>query len=179
MARIQLGADYSSQGFLPGQSAHNALLAAQLFDRPERARLVPVRMGFEAVAADVDKDGDEDKTAVRLLPLTDAAGKSLANTIGATAEIDFEPIRWCKILNFVFPDDICENVQLSNFFIGQDNQFANKGVIPMHRFKADANSKDLDVPWCGPGVPLQLSFRNTTADARVVTGEARAIVIIG
>jgi hypothetical protein len=176
MARIQLGIDYAGRGFLPGQANHNALLAASMFGRPEGGLVLP-QPEFQAVAADVDKDGDEDTTAVRDLPLTQAAGLALA--AGASGEINFEPIRWCKILNFTVSDALGEKCVLTEFFIGQDNMFPNKGAVPFSNYKAEATDKQRDIPWCGPGVPLILTVKNIDAAAVVFYGSARVIAIIG
>jgi hypothetical protein len=177
MSRIQLGADFAGKGFLPGQGLHNALIAAQLFDRPAGSMLLPAAPEYQVAAADVDKDGDEDTTAVRYLPLTGEEGKTIAANNSGT--IEFEPLRWCKILNFVVEPGLAAKLILTRWEIGQDNMFPSRGAIPLTTFAADATDKAVDIPWCGPGVPLVLTLKNLDTDPVVFYGSARVVAIIG
>lgn len=177
MTRIQLGADFAGRGFLPGQGLHNAIIAASLFDRPAGGLVLPAAPEYQVAAADVDKDGDEDTTAVRYLPLTDESGKALA--AGASTTIELEPLRWCKVLNFIVAPALADATVLTRWEIGQDNMFPARGAIPFSIAGADAVDKAVDIPWCGPGVPLVLTIKNVSADPVVFFGAARVVAIIG
>lgn len=173
-----------SSNWIRRAQATNALALAAMFNRPQEFRqqgelYLPEEFGeHEAVAADVDQDGKEDKTAIRLMPLTDAAGKAMA--AGATAEIDFEPLRWVQILNFIVDPTMAADIVVTSFFIGQDNQFPAKGVVPANVFASNATNGLIDVPWCGPGVALTLSLKNVHASAaRTFYGAARVRAVVG
>ena len=154
----------------------NAMALAQMFGRPANSALYLPQ--HEAVAADVDSDGDEDSYAIRMMPLTGVDGKSIA--FGATEDIEFEPLKWVQVLNFVFVPADVENLVVTNFVIGQDAQFPYKGAIPLAVFAADSVNALIDVPWCGPGVPIALSIRNiATSGTKVLYGAARVRAIIG
>jgi hypothetical protein len=172
------------QQFAPGQLV-NALALAQMFQRPLNSALymTDVNRGlvqvpsFQAMAADVDSDGDEDTTAIRFMPLTSDAGKVLA--AGASGDIEFEPLKWVQILNFVFVPSLVEKILVTNFVIGQDPQFPFKGAIPAGVFAADSVNALIDVPWCGPGVPLSLTLKNIDSGSATVYGAARVRAVIG
>lgn len=163
--------------------ANNAMALAVMFNRPLNAvrhgeLYLPQGYEHEAVAADVDGDGREDKTAIRLMPLTDASGKEMA--AGATAEIEFEPLRWVQILNLIFEPVLSADIIVTSFFIGQDNQFPAKGAIPANVFASNATNGLIDVPWCGPGVPLSITLKNVHGSAaRTFYGAARVRAVIG
>lgn len=158
----------------------NALALAAMFNRPLGSALYqPSKPVVQLVAADVDQDGDEDKTAIRLVPLTGDAGKAIA--AGATEDIVLEPVRWSQVLNFVFVPEDTEGLIVTAFTVGQDPQFPTNGKagIPLAIFAADSTNALIDVPYCGPNVPLTLSVKNTTAGSKTLYGAARANVIIG
>lgn len=137
-----------------------------------------MRPSHEAVAADVDGSGSEDIYAIRLMPLTDETGKVMAS--GATATITFEPLKWVQILSFIVNPTLSADLLITNFYIGQDPQFPAKGVIPCDVFASNATDKLIDVPWCGPGVPLEISLKNVHASAsRTFYGAARVRALIG
>lgn len=157
----------------------NALSLAEMFGRP----LHELRAGElyvpanEIVAADIDADGQEDEYAIRLMPLTNATGIVMA--AGATGEISFEPLRWVQVLNFVINPTLAADLLITNFVIGQDPQFPSKGVVPADVFANNATNALIDVPWCGPGVPLELSLKNIHASAsRTFFGAARVRALI-
>lgn len=162
----------------------NAMSLAAMFDRPlselrPGELYVPSKafMEHEIVAADIDSDGQEDEYAIRLMPLTDATGKVMAS--GATADISFEPLRWVQVLNFLVEPTLTADLLITNFVIGQDPQFPAKGVVPASVFAANATNGLIDVPWCGPGVPLELSLKNVHASAsRTFYGAARVRALI-
>lgn len=161
-------------------NAHdNQQALAHMFGRSATSALwLAPQPSFQTVAADVDQDGDEDKYAIRMMPLTADTGLSIA--FGATGEIDFEPLKWVQVLNFVFvPADVVDLV-VTAFTIGQDPQFPAKGAIPLGVFAADSVNALIDVPWCGPGVPLTLSVKNIAASGtKKLYGAARVRAIIG
>ena len=160
-------------------SVVNALALAAMFDRPsnDSSLYLPAQPALQLVAADIDSDGDEDTTAVRFMPLTDVAGKAIA--AGATEDIEIEPLRWSQVLNFVFVPADTEGLVVTNFVVGQDPQFPYKGAIPLGVFAADSVNALIDVPYAGPGVPLTLSIRNTTAGSKTLYGAARVRAVIG
>jgi hypothetical protein len=161
----------------------NAASLAAMFDRPlehtKQGHLyLPSERHHEAVAADIDGSGSEDIYAVRLMPLTDESGKAM--NAGASATITFEPLKWVQILNFIVEPTLAADILITNFFIGQDPQFPAKGVIPANVFASNATDKMIDVPWCGPGVPLEISLKNIHASAaRTFFGAARVRALIG
>lgn len=160
----------------------NALSLAAMFGRPlselrPGELYIPSEAAHEIVAADIDSDGQEDEYAVRLMPLTDATGKVMA--AGATADISFEPLRWVQVLNFIVEPTLAADLLITSFVIGQDPQFPAKGVIPANVFASNATNALIDVPWCGPGVPLELSLKNVHASAsRTFYGAARVRALI-
>ena len=153
-----------------------------MFDRPltqlrAGELYLPSERAHEIVAADIDSDGQEDEYAIRLMPLTDVVGKVMA--AGATADISFEPLRWVQVLNFIVEPTLAADLLVTNFVIGQDPQFPAKGVIPANVFASNATNALIDVPWCGPGVPLELSLKNVHASAsRTFYGAARVRALI-
>jgi hypothetical protein len=162
----------------------NSMALAAMFDRPleqlEPGGLyVPSKayLEHEIAAADIDADGQEDEYAIRLMPLTDATGIVMA--AGATGEISFEPLRWVQVLNFMVEPTLAADLLVTNFVIGQDPQFPSKGVVPANVFASNATNGLIDVPWCGPGVPLELSLKNIHASAsRTFFGAARVRALI-
>lgn len=164
----------------------NQMTLAAMFDRPltelRPGQLYEPSKAFQAyeheiAAADIDADGQEDEYAVRLMPLTDVVGKAMAS--GATAEISFEPLRWVQVLNFLVEPTLTADLLITNFVIGQDPQFPAKGVIPASIFASNATNGLIDVPWCGPGIPLELSLKNVHASAaRTFYGAARVRALI-
>ncbi len=158
----------------------NALALAAMFDRPQmlkQGELYLPEAAHEIVAADIDADGQEDEYAIRLMPLTNATGIVMA--AGDEGEISFEPLRWVQVLNFIVNPTLCADLLVTNFVIGQDPQFPSKGVVPADVFAANATNGLIDVPWCGPGVPLELSLKNVHASAsRTFFGAARVRALI-
>lgn len=169
-----------NQGSVQRARFQNAMALAAMFDRPLNGALyLPRHQEHQIVAADIDGDGQEDNVQVRLLPLTGEDGLDIA--AGASEEIEFEPLRWCQILNFFVEPSLTASLVLTNFSIGQDNQFPrNRGALPLSTFAATAVDKMIDVPWCGPGVPLQLTIKNVHASvAATFYGGARVRAVLG
>lgn len=161
-------------------SLQNAAAIAAMFGATHvrQGELYLPAPAHEIAAQDIDSSGTEDIYAVRLMPLTDDAGKVMA--AGATATITFEPLKWVQILNFVINPTLAADLVITNFYIGQDPQFPAKGVVPADVFATDATDKMIDVPWCGPGVPLEINLKNVHASAsRTFYGAARVRTLIG
>lgn len=160
----------------------NSLTIEQMFGRAWRELepgqlYVPSEAYNEIVAADVDADGQEDEYAVRLMPLTNVDGKAMV--AGATADISFEPLKWVQVLNFIVEPTLAADLLITSFVIGQDPQFPAKGVIPANVFASNATNGLIDVPWCGPGVALELGLKNIHASAaRTFFGAARVKALI-
>lgn len=175
MNRIQLGADFRSAS-RNGGGLHSALIAATLFQRPEGGILMPSAPSFQIAAGDIDKDGKEDETAVRFLPLTLEAGIALA--ANGSGELTLEPTRWCKILSITVAPSLYE-VLFTSMAVADVPLFPSRGAIPAANFAHDSLSKEFDIPWIGPGVSLTIGLKNPTADAVVFRGSARVIAQIG
>lgn len=176
MSRIQLGADFRSDRARNGGGAHAALIAATLFQRPNGGILMPREHGFQIAAADIDKDGKEDETAIRFLPLTADAGVALA--ANGTGELTLEPTRWCKILSITVAPSLYE-VLFTSMAVADVPLFPSRGSIPAANFAHDSLSKEFDIPWIGPGVALTIGLKNPTGDALVFRGSGRVIAQIG
>lgn len=168
----------ASQKYAHG-ALQNALALAAMFNRPVNSALYQsAAPALQIVAADIDQDGDEDKTAVRFMPLTGTAGVVIA--AGEVADIEIEPLRWSQVLNFVFIPADTADLLVTNFVVGQDPQFPYKGAIPLGVFAADSVNALIDVPYAGPGVPLTLSIKNKHASAeKTLYGAARVRAVIG
>jgi hypothetical protein len=142
-----------------------------------RGLLLPDRADFQAVAADVDNDGDEDKLSIQSLPLTVAAGVSVAT--GASTELTIEPQRLCKIQAFDFSDALADGFAITAFEVGVENLLPAKGAVPCTKWKAAGQNKKFDAPWCGPGVPVTITFKNITAGTLVLFGSAEVVAVVG
>jgi hypothetical protein len=179
--RIQLAARQSfndinvlaALGCAPAQSAP----ASYRTYFPTPRSLMHEAPALQAVAGDVDNDGDEDKLAVQPLPLTDAAGKSVA--AGGTVEITLEPPRLCRLTSLEFSQTIADGFGLYGLEVGTENLLPAKGLIPCSKWAPGATTKSFDAPWCGPGVPVVLSFKNISAGTLVFYGSANTIAVIG
>jgi hypothetical protein len=157
----------------------NAFALAQMFGRPMNAALSLPQSSYQAVAADVDGDGDEDQYSIRYSPITDIAGLVLATT-GGVGDITFEPQKWTKVLTFEFDETAVAGILVYNFTVGQAPQFPVTGkAMPLSLWSQQVKEKLIDVPWCGPNVPLILSLKNTNASEKTIWGGVRAQIIVG
>jgi hypothetical protein len=159
----------------------NALALAQMFGRPMNSALYlpQAQPSFQAVAADVDGDGDEDQYSIRYSPITLLAGCVLATT-GGVGDITFEPQKWTKVLEFVFDETAVAGILVYNFTVGQAPMFPVTGyAMPLSAWAQNVKEKLIDVPWCGPNTPLILSLKNTNGSEKTIWGGARAQIITG
>lgn len=170
-------------GVRAGHAAHNtlvssqqALRAAQMFrPRSERAE-------YQSVNADVDGDGKEDTTSIRLLPVADSgstAGKSLA--AGATFDFELKPLKLFKGLNFVGAGAaIDDGIAILSAFVGQTDIWVAKGAVPLSGLVgARGDSNLLDLPWAGPGLSIYLTLKNISAATIVYYGGIRGLAVTG
>lgn len=168
---ITIGADWSTPGAIVRSTerltaAQRAAVLATLFPHVE----VPVaaRRAHQAIGAleDVDGDGKPENVLDQWLPLTSAAGLTMA--ANATAEVDITPQRLFKpgVLSAVGS----EGVIVTAFTIGIEPQFVASGGVPLAAFAPNATYKLLSSHWAGPGVPVKMSLINKGSDATTVWG---------
>lgn len=161
---ITIGADYSTPEAIMRSvdrltPAQRAAVLATLFP----GVLPPQRRSHQAIGAleDVDGDGTPENVLDQWLPLSNAAGLSMA--AGDIAEVDITPQRLFKpgILSVVGADDVI----VTAFTIGIEPQFVASGAVPLAAFAPEATYKLLSSHWAGPGVPVKMSLKNTHASA--------------
>ena len=160
----------------------NGLAFALMFGRQQNGSLYlpQPQQSFQAVAADVDQDGDEDKYAVRYSPITKLAGVTLTAS-GGVGEIEFEPQKWTQVLEFHFLKSEVAGILVTNFTVGQDPQFPSKAgyAMPLGLWSEEFTNKLIDAPFCGPNVPLTLELKNTNSADKTIWGGIRGRVIVG
>jgi len=159
-----------AQGFRPGQAAHNAQRAAELYGQryPEH----------QTINADVDHDGDEDQTAIRFLPLSPSGGTSLATTV--SVDLELKPLKLFKGLNFVGQGaDVDDAIVITSFFVGQTDMLVAKGAMALSGLVGKAADNLLDMPWAGPGLSIYLSLKNVSAGTVVLYQSIRGLAVVG
>jgi hypothetical protein len=138
--------------------------------------------GHELVAADLDRDGDEDKTQIQFLPLTDYTGKAAA-AAGGAADFSVEPVRPCVLLGlkFLVAGGSIDDMLLTTLETGDVNLLPAKGAIPVKSyFSHDSTDGGCESPLFGPGVALAFTIRNKHAStAATLWGVAKVASIIG
>jgi len=148
------------------------------------SRLYMPQAGHQLVAADLDRDGDEDKTQIQLMPLQAYEGKTAA-AAGGAADFSLEPIRPCVLLAMKF---ICvvtagtiDDLFLTTFECGDANLMPTKGAAPLGGFfSKDSTESQIESPLFGPGVPLSFTIRNKQAsNAATIWGVAKVASIVG
>jgi hypothetical protein len=160
-----------AQGFRPGQAAHNAARAAELYGQ----RSYPEH---QSINADVDHDGDEDTTGIRILPLAPVGGLSLAT--GVSADLELKPLKLFKGLNFVGAGSASDDALIiTSFFVGQTDFFVSKGAMAFSGLVSNKQENLLDLPWAGPGLSIYLSIKNISSGTIVVYQSIRGLAVIG
>lgn len=161
---ITIGADFSSPENIMRSvermpAAQRAAVLATLFP----GVLPPVSHQAIGAMEDIDGDGKPENVLDQWLPLTAAAGLSIAN--GATGEVDITPQRLFKpgILTCVARTVAIEDLIVTNFTMGIEPQVIAAGGIPLAAFQHDSTYKLLSSHWVGPGVPLRMTIANIAA----------------
>jgi hypothetical protein len=162
-----------AQGFRPGQAAHNAARAAELYGQRRRTA------DHQSINADLDHDGDEDTTALRLLPLAPSGGISLATTV--SVDLELKPLKLFKGLNFVGQGAAVDDaIVITSFFVGQTDMFVSKGVVALSGFvSGKAGDNLLDMPWAGPGLSIYLSLKNVSSGTVILYSSIRGLAVVG
>lgn len=160
-------------GFRPGMQAQNALRAAALY----ASQSVAQAHDFQSVNADVDGDGDEDTTGIRLQPIAGTSGQALA--AGASVDLELKPLKLFKGLNVVASDSLAEATVFTSLMVGQTDMLTSKGSVPLAGLVGKASDNLLDMPWAGPGLSIYLTLKNISADPIVFYGAFRGLAVIG
>lgn len=140
--------------------------------------------GHQLVAADLDRDGDEDRTQIQIMPLQAYEGKSAA-AAGGSADFSIEPVRPCVLLALKFitvvTSGTIDDLFMTAFEAGDVNLFPYKGAAPLGGFfSKDSTEGAIESPLFGPGVPLTFTIRNKQAsNAATIWGVAKVASIIG
>lgn len=153
------------------------------FERGSESHIfLPKTAGHQLVAADLDRDGDEDKTQIQLLPLQTYDGKAAA-AAGGAAEFSVEPVRPCVLLNMKFEvaGGAIADMLLTTLEVGDTNLLPQKGAAPLGPFfSKDSTDATFESPLFGPGVALAFTIRNKHAStAATIWGAARVASIVG
>jgi hypothetical protein len=145
---------------LLGAGRHQqARILEQLFPQ----RQPPPPPALQLVGADIDHDGDEDKTAIQMLPLTPAAG--VAFTAGQSIDFELKPLRLFQLSIVSVEDVLAASFVVTSFTIGQEDLFVAKGGVPLSAFSNKVMLKELRAQWAGPGVPINLTIKSIEASA--------------
>jgi len=156
--------------------------SVQRFARGQASHLYLPEAGHQLVAADLDRDGDEDKTQIQLLPLQAYEGKAAA-AAGGSADFSVEPVRPCVLLNMKFQvaGGVVADILLTTLEVGDVNLLPAKGAAPVGPFfSTDSTDSTFESPLFGPGVALAFTLRNKHAStAATIWGAARVASIVG
>jgi hypothetical protein len=161
---ITIGADYSTP--------ENIMRSVERMPPHQRAAVLATLFpgvlpptSHQAIGAmeDIDGDGKPENVLDQWMPLTAAAGLSIA--AGATGEVDITPQRLFKpgILSAVARTVAIEDILVTAFTMGIEPQMIASGGIPLAAFQHDSTYKLLSSHWVGPGVPLRMTLSNTAA----------------
>jgi hypothetical protein len=161
---ITIGADYSTPENIMRSvermpPAQRAAVLATLFP----GVLPPVSHQAIGAMEDIDGDGKPENVLDQWMPLTGAAGLSIA--FGTSGEVDITPQRLFKpgILSAVARVVAIEDLIVTAFTMGIEPQLIATGGIPLAAFQHDSTYKLLSSHWVGPGVPLRMTIANVAA----------------